>query len=91
MNPKKSRVGKGGTGALILKHLPDFCWQTAREIFYMVEQLNWGIDIKLVEVTLINLHKNGLIEKKVYDIGSLYRGYGTVYVWKAKEKLRRNR
>lgn len=49
---------------LILRHLPDFCWQSAEEIFLMLEIIDDGIWLNSVSVILVDLKDRKLIEAK---------------------------
>lgn len=47
--------------ALIVKHLPSFCWQTWDEILTMLEQIDEDIDAFCLRATLSKLKKRGII------------------------------
>lgn len=66
---------------LILKYLPDFCWQTNPEILTMLEQVDEDIIENSMSVTLCRLYDMGLIKKK--RVLRVKQGFGkmvTMYI-----------
>jgi len=50
-------------------NLPRFCWQTVQEIQTMLEQIDEDIELFLVTMTLRNLYKLGMVEKRLIKTG----------------------
>jgi hypothetical protein len=52
------------SAALILKYLPDFCWQSWNEIVTMFEVIDEDISISCLRATIFRLQCNGQIEHR---------------------------
>jgi predicted transcriptional regulator len=62
--PLQNNTSGKSVSRLIMRYLPDFCYQFPIEIVEMLEQIDEDISETSVEVTLTQLAKKGLVEVK---------------------------
>ena len=88
--PSNCRAGwrTPGTGAraLIKKHMPTFCWQTAHEVLTFLEQIDEDIDPVCVQGELCRFRKCGfLIARNFIPCICLGSGYGRTLEYRRAE------
>jgi predicted transcriptional regulator len=62
-----SKPHADGIQALLMRYLPDFCYQTSQEVCSMIEQVDEDITYLTVCVTLSRLVAKGRVHRRTVD------------------------